>query len=223
MIPVAMPAPAPQYHAKVQVPGQAFLAATPHPAGKEWHGKNYWSAIHGTLYSNMKGICSYCATFTPRRPGATSIDHTSIDHFVPKAKEPSLAYEWSNFRLCRARLNHRKGEHEDVLDPYVLGDGWFRLDFTTFLLYPDPNLSEDEKQRVKNTIIRLELNKDDRLVQERLRAVCAYADGQLTPRRLWQFYPFIASEIAAQDFDVVHLPRFRRLLANPKIRSSFGL
>lgn len=223
MIHVDMPPPPPHYHAKVRVPGDAFLATTPHPTGKQWNGRDYWSGIHGTLYSNLNGVCSYCATFTPRRRGSKSVDHTSIDHFVPKAKEPSLAYEWSNFRLCRARLNNRKGEHEDVIDPYALADGWFRLNFTTFLLYPAPNLSEDQKQKVNDTITRLELNKDDRLVQERLRAVYAYADGRLSRRRLSRFYPFIASEMAAQDFDAVHLPKFRRLLANPKIRSSFGL
>lgn len=223
MIHVEMPDPPPQYVARVRTPGEAFLAVNPHPTGKEWSGRQYWSAIHGTLYSNMNGICSYCATFTPRRRGLESVDHTSIDHFVPKARAPSLAYEWSNFRLCRARLNHRKGQHEDVIDPYVVADGWFRLSFTTFLLYPDPNLSGDEKQKINDTIARLELNQDDKLVQERLRAVYAYADGKLPRRRLRRFYPFIASEMAAQNFDGVHLPKFRDLLTNRKIRASLGL
>lgn len=223
MIHVDMPTPPPHYHAKVRLPGDAFLATTPHPTGKEWNGRQYWSEIHGTLYSNLNGVCSYCATFTPRRRGSGSVDHTSIDHFVPKAKEPSLAYEWSNFRLCRARLNNRKGEHEDVIDPYTLANGWFRLSFTTFLLYPDPHLPAGEKQKVNETIMRLGLNQDDKLVQERLRAVYAYADGKLSHGRLRRFYPFIASEMVAQDFDAAHLPKFRHLLTNPEVRNRLGL
>ncbi|PMS25284.1 hypothetical protein C0Z19_10045 [Trinickia soli] len=142
---------------------------------------------------------------------------------MPKTKDPSLAYEWSNFRLCRAKLNHRKGEHDDVLDPYVLAEGWFRFNFTTFELYPDPDLSDDDKKKVNATIVRFELNEDDNLVQERLRAVYAYADGKLTREQLTRLYPLIASEMVAQDFDVKHLPRFRRLLENPRVRDGLGI
>lgn len=110
-----------------------------------------------------------------------------------------------------------------MLDPYALANGWFRLSFTTLLLYPEPSLPEGEQQKVADTIARLELNQDDKLVQERLRAVYAYADGKLTLGRLERFYPFIAIEMAAQNFDATHLPKYRRLLANPKIRSSLGL
>lgn len=223
MIHVDMPSPPPHYYMNVRTPGEMFLATNPHPTGKEWNGRQYWSKIHGALYSSLNGICSYCATYTPRRYSAASVDHTSIDHFVLKAKNPSLAYEWENFRLCRSKLNNRKGEHDDVLDPYALANGWFRLSFTTFLLYPEPSLPESEQQKVTDTIARLELNQDDKLVQERLRAVYAYADGKLPLGRLKQFYPFIAIEMAAQNFDVTHLPKYRRLLANPRIRSSLGL
>lgn len=223
MIHVDIPAPPPHYHTQVREPGNTFLLNNPHPSKTDWDRHRYWSKIHGALYSNLHGICSYCATYTPRRQDQRFIDHTSIDHFVPKGKIPALAYEWTNFRLARAKLNNRKGEHEDVIDPYALADGWFRLSFTTFLLYPDPNLPDNHKQNVTDTIERLELNLDDKLVQERTMAVYAYADGKLHREKLIRFYPFIASEMTSQDFDTVHLPKFRRILRNPIIRSRFGL
>lgn len=136
---------------------------------------------------------------------------------------PSLAYEWSNYRLCRAKLNNRKSDFEDIIDPCTIQNGWFRLNFATFELFPDPALSNEKKQKVQDSIVRLELNQDDSLVQERVMAVYAYADGKLPFQRLTQYYPFIASEMKAQNFDIAHLPGFQRLLLNPKVRSSLGL
>lgn len=222
MIRVAMP-PEPAHHdAQVRVPGRAFLTDVPHPSTKQWNRNRYWSLVHDALYDGLGGICSYCATYTPRRrsPG---VDHTSIDHFVPKGRVPELAYEWSNFRLSRSKLNTLKGNFEDVIDPYVVVDGWFRLSFSSFKLYPEPSLTQDEKLRIERTIARLELNQDDKLVEQRSRAVYMYADGQLTFAYLQRYYPLIAHEMLAQDFDVHHLPKFKQLLANPRIRNSLGL
>jgi len=220
MIRVQAPPPPPFYEARVRARGEAFLKANPFPTRDDWQRHRYWSRIHPYLHKRLRGICSYCASFTPHRRAPASVDHTSIDHFVPKSRNRNLAYEWTNLRLCRTRLNHRKADFEDVLDPYTVQDGWFRLSFTTFVLFPDPTLPEDRQQQVRDTISRLELNDDDTYVNERALAVYSYADDRLSLTELGRFYPFIAAEMVSQDFDVAYLPQFKVHLASPRLRGA---
>src|SRR5438128_10978898 len=109
MIHVTMPAPPAHYVPDVQRPGEAFIRATPSPPAAQWSAHRYWQLIHDDLYNGLRGICSYCASWSPRR--SANDDHTSIDHYVPKNRVPRRAYAWTNFRLCRERLNHRKESH----------------------------------------------------------------------------------------------------------------
>ena len=132
-----------------------------------------------------------------------------MDHFIPKSLAPIQAYEWSNFRLSRARLNNRKGNHTDVLDPFTLPVRWFTLDFRSFLLFPTPVLSSSEKRKVQLTIDRLGLNVDDDYVQERVEVVKEYCLGKSTLATIEDFWPFIASEMRAQDFDSTFLVKMR--------------
>ena len=217
---VTLPLAPAHYEASVRSPGMAFLDATPNPNRSDWEQHRYWKEIHQYLYDSLKGICSYCASFTPRKRSPSLLDHSSIDHFIPKSINNALAYEWENFRLCRTRLNNRKSAFQDVLDPCAIQTGMFKLNFATFALFPNPTLSEADKQKVLDTIARLELNTDDAYVNERARAVYSYADRKLSLAVIAQLYPFIASEIIAENFDTVYLPTFRTVLEMPNIRSA---
>ena len=135
-----------------------------------------------------------------------AIQDSSVDHFIPKSKSPSQAYDWDNFRLSRARLNNRKSNHDDVLDPFALPNGWFTIDFRSFLVVPNQDLPDPSKAEVRATIGRLELNSDNDYVQERIGVVRGYCLGNVTPGMLDAFWPFIAREMDAQDFDTVFLP-----------------
>lgn len=219
MINATMPPPPRNYEQEVKVPGEAFLASTPSPKSHQWREHRYWREIHQDLYDSLHGICSYCASFTPRKKGEdANLDHTSIDHFIPKSQNHELAYEWSNFRLCRARLNNRKGDFTDVVDPYEIQNGHFKLNFQNFYIFADPSLPESEKSIITGSISRLELNNDDSYVNERARVIYSYSGSMMTFEAVGKFYPFIASEILAQDFDRNYLPAFRLALANPRIR-----
>lgn len=220
MIRTQLPTAPAHYEAQVRIPGHAFLAINLHPTGDDWRKHNYWSRIHGYLYTQLRGICMYCSDYTPRRPSAKSLNHTSVDHYVPKSLNNHLqAYEWTNFRLCRARLNNRKSDFEDVLDPCAIQDRWFQLNFTTFALFPNPAIPTDLQQKVRDTIARLGLNDDDAYVNERARAVYGYADKKISFEELSRRYPFVAAEMVAQDFDSVHLTNFEAALATPRIRA----
>ena len=207
MIPVQLPAPPAHYSTAVRQPGLKFLASTPKPTNPQWNKHRYWQNIHGDLYNWHNGVCVYCASWTPR-PRGHGVDHTSIDHFVPKSKNPPLAYEWSNFRLVRSKLNNRKDNFQDVLDPCTLQPGWFRLSFTTFFLEPDATLSPQDRTRVIATIQRLLLNADTDYVYERARVIYRYAAGKITFSDVQRLYPFIASEMQAKSFDTAFKPSF---------------
>ena len=106
-------------------------------------------------------------------------------------------------------MNNRKGNHNDVLDPFTLPDRWFTLDFTSFLVFPYSALSGSKRNRVQETINRLELNTDNDYVQERVNVVQEYCIGKWTLATLDDFWPFIAREMIAQDFDTLFLPSMR--------------
>lgn len=218
MIRVGNP-PVPQdFDERVKTPGMAFLRQYPEPTSALWKMHRYWRHAHEDLYGALGGICSYCASFTPRRSDDSGVDHTSIDHFIPKSKNQALAYEWDNFRLCRSRLNHRKGNSDDVIDPYIVENGKFRLNFANFLITPGNNLPNSESELIENSIKRLALNDDEYYVNERARVVYSYASGTMGFSVIERFYPFIAMEMASQNFDEIHMPVFKRALANENVR-----
>lgn len=221
VIPVPPPPIPPNFVADVQTPGLAFLAQYPHPTSLQWRQGGYWRAVHPHLYEAMNGVCVYSASFTPRRRQPNGIDHTTIDHYVPKSTgNHHQAYAWDNFRLCRERLNNRKSACRDVLDPYKISARLFQLDFMSFQIVADGTLSVLKKAEVEQTLIRLELNSDDAYVNERARVVYAYADARLQFSDLSIRYPFIGAEMRAQSFDTAYLPIFKRALLLPQVRQA---
>jgi hypothetical protein len=209
LIPVTMGAEPADFGSKVRAPGAVFLAAVPNPSRTEWRGNDYWRSALSDLLNAYNGICAYSASWTFRASGTTRPEDSTVDHFVPKSIVPAQAYEWDNFRLCRRRLNNRKGNHRDVLDPFTLTPGWFWLDFRTFLLVPNPALPAEDRARVVATIDRLELNTDNDYVNERIGAIREYCLGKVTLAQLDNRYPFVAAEMRHQNFDTSYLPRMK--------------
>lgn len=209
------PAPA-HYAARVRDRGARFLARTPNPRQTDWKRHAYWRDIHDDLYQLHVGICMYCASWTPRRLGNSGTEHTSVDHFVPKSVDPPRAYAWDNFRLCRSRLNRRKSNFQDVLDPFIVNNDWFTLQFTTFLIVPTEGLARELATRVEASIDRLQLNADTDYVNERIGAVREYSLGKVTLARLRSKYPFIAEQMQRQDFDRVFKNRFETYFGAPR-------
>ena len=204
MAPAVEPA---AFNKKVRQPGAAFLRANPHPTSDGWRKHDYWRKAIGDLRVAYHNICSYSGSWTkPNVGGISALQDSSVDHFMPKSSAPAQAYEWANFRLSRARMNSRKSNHNDVLDPFTLPGRWFTLDFRSFLIFPNHALSGGKKRTVQQTIDRLGLNTEDDYVQERVEVVREYCLGQSTVATVDVFWPFIASEMKAQDFDTVFLP-----------------
>jgi len=178
---------------RVRIPGNRFLAEVPTPTTKQWKGKEYWRGVLPDMRKAYRRICSYCAHWIPRSTG-----NDSVDHFAPKAREPNLAYEWSNFRYVAARFNSRKGTRE-ILDPFTLLSGWFIIDFRSLFVKPNPDLLPNQKDAVQITIDYLKLNDDDDLVVEREAWVRDYRNREISLSHLQKRAPFIAYELERQE------------------------
>lgn len=185
----ARPKP-PDFSKKVREPGQIFLRNSPHPTG--WNNREYWQRALSDLYNAYNGIGAYCAEWIPY-----TIGDLTVDHFIPKSVQPQLAYEWSNYRLASLKFNGRKGDYQDVLDPFKLEADWFILKFPSLQVDPNPTLSDHRVRTVANIINRLKLN-DELCVQSRLRWIRDYCLREITFDYLKRNAPFISYELERQ-------------------------
>lgn len=198
MIPVKMQPEPSDFFNKVQEPGERFLTRVPEPRGRDWRDHDYWTTIIPDLYEAYNGICAYTCHWIPLDTGSIS-----VDHFKPKGKYPQDAYRWANYRLACGALNGRKGEHEDVLDPFTLQNGWFAMDFPSLLVKPGEHLLEDESVCVHKTIKRLKLN-GETCVRGRQAWLLRYLRGGKF-EALAKDAPFIASELKRQKLAAKNL------------------
>lgn len=182
------------FDTKVRIPGEAYLLTNPNPTTKEFKRHREWSNALDDLYSAYSGICAYSASWISRTQS-----NATVDHYLPKQKKPRLAYEWRNFRLCNPKMNGYKDNFEDVIDPFYIQDGWFIIDFSTFLIDAFHVLPDYLKKAIRDSIIRLKLNVDDSLVQDRANVVKEYIRGGFTFDYLKRNYPFIAFELERQN------------------------
>ena len=191
MIPVQPQQEYPTFDAQVRQRGQRFLASHPNPTTKEFKKHNYWKDALGELHAAYQSLCAY----TSRQLVQTG----SVDHFMPTSRHPHWAYEWDNYRLARQAINSRKGNSEEVIDPFTVQDGWFILDMPSCLIRPGTGISVEVREAVKSTIHILGLNSDERLVQERCELLIDLADGDITLNYLERHYPFLAAEVRRQQ------------------------
>lgn len=179
------------FDSQVRQPGLRFLKMCNNPTSSEFKKHNYWIRATKELHTAYRHLCAY----TTRELVKTG----SIDHFKPKSKYPKLAYEWSNYRLARQAINLRKGNSEDVIDPFTVHDGWFTLDMPSCLIRPAQHTEREVRRAIHATINTLGLNRDESLVEERHRLLVHLADGNITLEYLDGHYPFLSSEVRRQQ------------------------
>ncbi|MDO5580593.1 MAG: hypothetical protein Q4G69_05625 [Planctomycetia bacterium] len=161
----------------------------PLPEGKKL--KEYWRICLPAMRKIYHCFCAYTNILI--NPG-----EGTIDHFLPKNKYPKFAYEWTNYRLALPRINSRKKDCEDVLDPFDIKDGWFQLDLITGFLYADPELPFQKRTQILQTINRLQLN-DSMYKQYRLRYIDDYIHGKISIQLLERDAPYIFREMRRQN------------------------
>lgn len=187
-----------EFNNRVRHRGQRFLQDNPQPTAKQWRSHSYWREFGPRLHDQHGGICAYSCHWIPYDTGADT-----VEHFRPKDIYPGQAYEWRNYRLVCATLNGRKGVHEDVLDPFVIQNGWFVIDFPSMLVKPHSDLEPALSQSVQATIDRLGLNDEGTCLKSRVKWLSDYCGPNGIPfDYLRRHAPFIAAELERQDLTV---------------------
>jgi len=153
----------------------------------------YWTRILDDLMREYHETCAYSCFKIHKVTGARSVDHVA-----PKSRAWDRVYEWSNYRLVCSLMNARKADFTDVLDPFEIENGWFRLELVGFQLKPAKELPEDRKQEIRDTIGRLGLN-DSIFWTSRERDAERYWDGDYSLEVLREESPLVAMELERQE------------------------
>jgi hypothetical protein len=181
------------FNARVRLKGRRFLRGRRRPTAKQWQHHAYWRKAGSELHDAYGGICAYSCHWIPYDTGADT-----VEHFRPKDTYPAEAYEWSNYRLVCATLNGRKGVKEDVLDPFLIHDGWFVIDFPSMLVKPHSDLGPTRRRRVQATIDRLGLNDEGTCLKSRVKWLREYCLNDISLDHLLRHAPFIVAELERQ-------------------------
>jgi hypothetical protein len=155
----------------------------------------YWRAMIPQLCEAYNRICAYVCVYIERVTGAPS-----VDHWHAKASEPHQAYEWANLRLVCSIMNSQKGIKDALIDPFLVEDGWFALDFVDFSVVPGVGPEHPRFAAIDHTISSagLDLN---RYECRKLREVYVgeYLQGEVSWSYLERRAPFIARELRRQE------------------------
>jgi hypothetical protein len=150
----------------------------------------YWTEALDDLMVAYDRICAYsCFRIHP------VTGSRSVDHMVAKSRRWDMVYEWTNYRLACSRLNARKKDFQDVLDPFEIIDGWFQLELVGFQVKPAKDLKDPIRAQVKQSIDRLGLNEFRRW---RARDAENYWRGEISQTVLVEESPFVAKELRRQ-------------------------
>lgn len=193
-----MPEPV-DFDDKVRKPGHAWIrdqGLSPHaapPAGCRI--PPYWRAAGRQLWLAYSGICAYLAIFFEFATGAST-----TDHFVAKSESLADAYEWSNYRLACQAMNRNKGAFDDVLDPFLLRENTFFINFASGEIFPNPALEDDVRKAALRTISRLRLNSPENCGM-RAGHYGEYVCGNVSLDFLRRHSPFVHAEIVRQKLE----------------------
>ena len=150
----------------------------------------YWTKVLDDLMAAYHKICSYSCFRIHPVTGARS-----ADHFAAKSLDWRKVYQWSNYRLCCSRLNSRKKDFVNVLDPFKIQNNWFHLELLGFQVIPNANLPKATRIEIQNTIDRLGLND---FKSDREKDAERYWRGGIALWVLREESPFVASELHRQ-------------------------
>lgn len=188
------PEPA-NFDERVRKPGRRFLAGCPNPTEKEWKSHSYWRKILRALHSAYAGVCGYSCHWIPYDTGADT-----VEHFKPKGEYPQDAYEWKNYRLVCQLLNGRKKDQEGILDPFLVENGWFVIEFPALIVKPAAGLSKQRQERIRYTCEVLGLNDEGTCMMMRQQFVTDYCKGEINFVHLEKRAPFLALQMKEQGY-----------------------
>lgn len=187
MIPVAKVPKPPGFVQRVQKPGEAWLAANP----KARRPRDLWSPFLPKLEEGFASLCGYAAMLDPT--GGT------VDHYLSFRNHPDRAYDWSNYRFASHSMNaSKRTADEAVLDPYLVGEGWFELLLPSLQLTLTDKVPRSERAKAEFTLVRLKLRDGEKVVRWRRHWYEMFLSGHLSLAGLREVAPLLADAVAKQ-------------------------
>ncbi len=173
----------PDFNEKARIPGLAWLEK--HPAAER--PRDFWTRFKPVLADGFRQLCAYSAMFEPVG---------TVDHYISYRSNKSLAYEWGNYRFASGWINSsKKNADDDILDPFELGDEWFEIILPSLQLVMTDRIPETYRAKAQETLKRLHLQNDERVIRQRQAWYQMYCEGELTLAGLRKKAPLIASAI----------------------------
>lgn len=176
-----------------RVKGQQWLEKHPkaqrNPANNR--PKDFWSPFKGDLSDASKDLCAYCAMYEPVG---------TVDHFISVNENENLAYEWTNYRYLSSWINSSKNKTPDVLDPFLVENGWYEILLPSLqLVAVSANIPPAFQSIAETTITRLHLRDDERVLRQRRTWLKMYEEGKLTLDGLYLMAPLIAEAVEKRE------------------------
>jgi hypothetical protein len=176
--------PEPKAFASVRRRGTRWLAQ--HPSGEP---PSYWRDALPELQAAFGQRCGYSAMHDL---------NGTVDHFVPRSRDRSLSYEWSNLRYAAQWLNGAKGDREGIIDPFDVEDGWFEVLLPSLQLVVSASAPAAVRHRLETTLRVLPIAHDERIIRQRRAWLKEYEDGHVTLEGLRRFAPLVAAALERQ-------------------------
>lgn len=189
MIPVR-PGPEPEeFDARTRQPGLHWLEQTrgrPRP-----RPKSFWGWCAEPLRAVFGERCGWLAMY---------IHDGDVDHFVSwnecRHERPQLAYEWSNYRYASPRLNSRKRAARDLLDPFEVQLGWFRVELPSLQLVCTDAVPREHRERAERTLEVLDLVRGTRVRRLREGWLRRYRHNRLSLEGLLELAPLVGEAVS---------------------------
>ena len=186
---VLQPEPA-DFDVKCRQKGLDWLQKNPKGTRKPKRPKDYWGPFRTALADRFSNLCAYGAMHEPVG---------TVDHFQPVNADEALAYEWQNYRYASGWINSSKNRCAAVLDPFDVQPDWFEVLLPSLQLVARKELiPEALHPLVVETIKRLHLCDDERIVRQRRQWLKLYEQGHLDWAGLQELAPLIAKAVQAQ-------------------------
>jgi hypothetical protein len=177
----------PAFDTKCRQKGLAWLQKNPKNTRKQKRPTDYWSPFRPALADRFSDLCAYGAMYEPVG---------TVDHFQPVEANETLAYEWLNYRYASAWINSSKSKCPAVLDPFDVQPGWFEVLLPSLqLVTRKDRIPAALHAQVDDTLRRLHLCDDERIVRQRRKWLEMYESGRLDLEGLRVFAPLIAEAV----------------------------
>lgn len=178
--------PEPDYfEEEIRQPGNEWLVDHPPPK----RPRDYWSRCKPQLQDAFGWLCAYSAMYEPVG---------TVDHFISCDTDRTLSYEWNNYRFASQWINSSKKNARGILDPFNVGAGWFEVSLPSCQLVLTDAVPPGFRVIAQNTLNRLHLIHDERVVRQRRSWLREFENG-MSLDMLRRMAPLIAVAVEKKD------------------------